>query len=143
MNYYKPLQRESDKRWDYTVSNKRTGTYGIGYCRSWKEFQPGSYMTKEMCEQENKKFELFVSKFHMNGHASYDEACACYKEYLLDHTMDARVLPSQQHKCLVCGEWTQQIVEVGGCHLFNLCEAHSSREEVSKLFNVSESFGSM
>jgi hypothetical protein len=138
MNYLGPRQRQEDMRWDYTCANRRTGTYGVGYCRAWKPFEPASYMTAEMCENENKKFEPFLSKFHTTGHATQDEACACYKDYLLDHEMWLGTMSGQQRQCQVCQTWTQTFVEVGTAHLFVLCEQHSGRDEVVKLFEVGE-----
>ena len=142
MNYYKPLQRESDKRWDYTCSNRRTGIHPIGYCRKWKAFEPSPYLTEEMCQRENQKLAPFISKFHSDGHATYEEACACYKEYLLDHRMERGLHPDEQRKCKVCGAWTQVTIQVNYSGRYDLCEQHATLEEVAKLFNVEESFGS-
>jgi hypothetical protein len=132
-------------RWDYTCHNRRMGTYAVGYCREWRPFtaegMKGLY-DAEQCERENKKFEPYVSKFHTTGHVSKEEACACYKEYLLDHNFRLGTRKDQQNKCQVCGEWTQTTVDVGESYFFTLCEKHATREEVAKLVTVGECWSS-
>ena len=145
MNYQGPKQRESDRRWDYCNSNKRTGTFAIGYCRAWIQLSSENtrFLSPVQCEEENWRLEPWLSKFHSTGHATEEEACACYKEYLLDHEFQVRKYEDRQHKCRICDKWTQTGVEVGYVFFANLCSEHATRAEVSKLFQVHTSFGSL
>lgn len=122
MNYYEPRQvnPESDSpdagKWRYTCSNRRTGTYAVGYCA-------------EGCP----------------GHDDKEGAYAHQTAYLLDRKMrlDA-TMADQQRRCEWegCGEWTQGVAEVEH-RTWTLCDEHRTRENVAALFgSVGDSFGS-
>lgn len=141
MNYLQPRQRVSNKRWDYTNMNDGV-IYPIGYCREFKELDGYLMPVSEEQKEEHRKFK---NKYHSNGHDTYEDACKCYKEYLLDHFIRIRENKDAQHKCKVCNEWTTQAVEVngfGGGFFEYLCSKHSSREEIEKIFNVGECISS-
>ena len=117
MNYDAPRQRQSDGKWHYTRSNKRTGVYPIGNCA-------------EDCP----------------GHDTAEEACEHQKEYLLDRVQftedsaDAGTL----HRCEArgCETMTSGSAAIGGSRHWHLCAAHRNREIVSGLLSVWESWGS-
>lgn len=136
MNYEQPRQRQDDKRWDYTNRNDDR-IYPIGYCQAFRELDdpPGVIQASQEQIEEHRKFK---DKYHTNGHATYEEACNCYKEYLLDHRLKDYHSKHEQHKCQVCGEWTDGGMEIGCYEIFYLCNKHANREEVEKVFTVGE-----
>ena len=146
MNYYGPRQRESDGRFDYTVANRRSGTRAIGYCTEFRLVGAES-LPEEIIAQANARIEKHKAKYHTDGHATADEACACYKEYLLDCWEDefahrgADRWKGAQHQCRECKEWTQEFVQVN--HLpIDLCPTCQRREVVAKHVSVGTSMSS-
>ena len=130
MNYYETKQR-TDGKWDYTCNNRPTG-----YCCEFKPFDEGFVKNYHVSEAEVEKHNRFAHKYHSHGHDTEQEACECYKEYQLDHKLRFSKSESEQRKCKVCGEWTQNFAEVD-CRLITLCDKHNNREEVSKLYEAS------
>src|SRR5688572_23248514 len=102
MNYYAARQRLKDQRWDYTLNDRP-----YGYCREYVD--PDQYpesIREYMTENEVQKTRAFQHKYHRDGHATEQEACDCYKEYMLDHHLQLdREDCNSQHKCQKCGEW--------------------------------------
>lgn len=141
MNYFAARQRESDKRWDYTCKNDGT-IWPVGYCGGWREPQTG-LLTPEQVQQWVSQAAPHRHKFHLDGHATAEEACDCYKQYLLD--FDLRLggeALNTQRKCEVCGAWTSRFARVGHRTWF-LCDEHRTREHVEALFGpVGESWES-
>ncbi len=135
MNYYGPRQRESDKRWDYTCRNDGH-IWPVGYCRKYEEWwvRFEEQFGHRPNQDEIDRCIANQHKYHSEGHATDDEACACYREYLLDHHLRLGLECSDaQYKCKVCGAWTSLYAEVDMRH-WTLCEQHNNREEVEKLF---------
>ena len=132
MNYYGPRQREKDKKWDYTCRNDDY-IYPVGYCRPYKEPDPKT----EPWWHENsiKKYQAQKDKHHGDGHNSSEEACACYRRYLLDTTLylDGH-FGDTWHKCVVCGELTDGYAQVDNGSMYNLCDTHRTKETVETLF---------
>ena len=142
--YYQALQRESDKRYDYTSSTGSTKPHPIGYCAGWKEM--ADYGTaawdktlKESLERDIEEKRPHKDKFHKDGHATAAEAEACYREYELDHHLDLRDVPTEKaeslHRCQgpECKEFTAGIAFLGHHRHFYLCDAHRNRETVKQL----------
>jgi hypothetical protein len=137
MNYYKARQRESDQRWDYTCSNKRTGCYPVGYCHEWRDWSENLKNSKEY-----EKYLQFKHKHHSDGHATAEESEGCYKEYLIDHRLNLDMkFNNMQRKCEVCQSYTESFAEIDGISIV-LCNEHRSLEEVKKRFQVHESWSS-
>ena len=142
MNHLCALQRKADGRWDYTYN-------GVpwGYCCEYKPLkEDGTILPAEMARQENEKMEALRGKFHSDGHATEEEACECFKQYLLDTHLRLRTEEpdnaSQQGKCEVCRKWTACHAQVGAYRMFQLCPEHQTREAVASLFKVGESWES-
>lgn len=141
MAFYRPLQR-TDGRWDYVCTNG-AGTFPIGYCHEYRELKAEGVLAgfpKVHLDRENAEMAQHKDKYHGDGHATAEEAEACFKTFQLDqrlhldgHQEDA------QHKCLVCGEWTQGFAYLHGADViqreWKLCEAHRTRESVEKLWD--------
>lgn len=137
MNYYQALQRESDKRWDYTKTNDGR-TRPTGYCAGWHEWQDLPVWSDEENAHHRAEWEQKVvpykAKYHSDGHAVAEEAVECYRQYELDQDLRLGIRDeTAQGKCAVCEEWTQLRAMVGMWQC-PLCEAHNNREEVEKLY---------
>jgi hypothetical protein len=139
VNYDRPRQRETDKRWDYTTGNRRTGVHPIGYCRAW----PKSWYEHEG-EEWLEKLKVNKDKFHDRGHDTAAEARECYHQYQLDNEVRIGKQPDQQRRCAECEKWTQDFVQVGGAlgQINVLCEDHQDRETIEKHFNCYDSIHS-
>jgi hypothetical protein len=141
MNYLKPRQRASDKRWDYTQMNDGR-VWPIGYCAGFREYTPEQRKAFLMNDNWYAKYEANRAKYHEDGHATSEEACECYKQHELDESLHFDVDSHSKQKCEVCEEWTEKRAMVGGYRHFVLCEKHANREEVEKLYTVGESWES-
>lgn len=109
MNYYEARELTDDQgnptgRYKYTVMNDHR-IWSVGYCA-------------DGCD----------------GHATPEDACKHYRQYLLDNRLRLDgMTPNEQHKCEVCGAWTQRGASVD-LHQWHLCDEHCTREQVEKLF---------
>ena len=131
MNYYEARQRQ-DSQWDYTKMNNGVA-YGVGYCCEFREFGPEMHVS----ESEQEDHRSTSHKHHTDGHATEEDACECYKQYVLDHRLSlSRKMANQQQKCMVCGEWTQLFAQVGKTQLFVLCPEHNNRGTVQSLYEA-------
>lgn len=146
MNYAKPRQRETDKRWDYTNSRDHL-CWPIGYCGGWmwpepgKADFPGGFGSRESYETYHKTISQFREKYHRDGHATAEEAAECYRQYQLDNDLKFNTgkLQNEQQKCEAegCDAWTQDISQITWMNMFPLCKDHQNRESVEKIFKVS------
>lgn len=141
--YYGPKQRITDKQWDYCASNSHA-CYPIGYCHNYP-YDESNESLKELFgglvhwEHAKAKAEPFKDKYHTNGHATEEEACQCYTDYLLDNELSFGEDTHSQKKCKVCDEWTTGRAYVNH-HSFDLCPKHQTREEVAKLYTAGETW---
>lgn len=150
MNYYKALQRDKDKRWDYTVTNDGASR-PIGYCggpfeKRWlsPEEDPWIrvvYPSRVLYEEARAKTAAFRSKYHSDGHTTEAEAYACYTEYLLDNRLrEGRQSDTLKPvPCEICGTPTEQFVAVNTAgSAFMLCDRHRNREGAAQLFQAGQ-----
>lgn len=138
MQHLKASQRRHDERWDYT-SEWQNITHPIGYCHAWKD--PDEWGLP-VSDEEKEKFRQHKGKYHTDGHATAEEACECYKQYILDHIVRHSDDINTLHKCQVCDEWTHHRVHVDRFDSFILCAKHANRETLEKLFEVGEAWES-
>lgn len=144
---YQALQRQSDGRWNMTVSSDDEGwTHAVGFCAGplvgfcagpfdaqWPPFDAAkmSWTTAAAYEAEREKARAHASHYHDDGHASAAEAEACHDRYcrlLRRHDFnETDVL----RKCAICGAWTVHRVMVGEVRLLNLCGAHLGEADVA------------
>ena len=148
MRHYKARSRSTDGRYDYTVSTKE-GARPVGYCTGWDPFTERQlgvvFHSKEELDKANAEMAVHKDKYHTDGHANEQEACECYKQYLLDNNLrlDGHTLSDQQLRCEICGEFTQGMVIIAGKYNhFILCDEHRTRECVEKLLTIGESWES-
>lgn len=142
MNYLSARQRRDNGRWDYTYNG-----CPWGYCRAYSPIpEDGKIMPPEIARRENEKMAPLIGKFHDDGHATEEEACECYKQYLLDTRLhlitEEPASASSQHRCEVCKKFTACHASVGPYRMFTLCPEHQTREQVEKLLKVGESWES-
>lgn len=149
MRHYAARQRADSLRWCYTVD------YGgliqaTGYCAGdfdtlWPEppedaeslLPPTGFFGWDEYRKWREKYSSYRDKFHGDGHATADEAQACYREYLLDHRVnyDLAGRATTQHSCqhLGCDGWTHRAVLLDNTHFFWLCDEHRNRNEIAAL----------
>lgn len=131
MQYLRVMQR-LDGKWDWTVE-WQDHIAPTGYCRPWRDWNetlqqlsPAAY-AQYVAERE---------KYHDHGHDTPEEAAACYRSYLLDHNLTlGEVSLNTQHRCSVCGEWTNLAARVD-MQVWSLCPEHNTREQVEQLFTL-------
>lgn len=137
MNYAQARQRQTDSRWDWTVANRRTGTYPAGYCGGWKYDEwlakDDGLVPREHLAQEAERCRPFQAKYHTDGHATKEEAERCHYEYEMD--VELREMSEgrdTQHGCQAqeCSAWTSKALGLGGygTHHTWLCDEHRTRE---------------
>ena len=136
MNYYKVLQRKSDKRWDFTCTNGGK-TWSTGYCAGWREWTEEDFVRMPELRREILKLEPLKSKYHCDGHATKEEAVACYRQYKLDVTLNLEGKSHSAQRCLVCDEWTDHFASVDNMENFFLCDLHRTKEEVGSRYKGS------
>lgn len=110
MSLYQPLQRERDKRWNYTRSDS-SGTYAVGRCSG-----QGPHG-------------------HTDGHESAEAAVRCYRDHELDQLKQGE-RPDEQKRCVVCGEWTttRALMDLGDSFtLYVACREHATREHIAPI----------
>lgn len=136
--FFQPRERKNDGRFDYTVCTGSTEPHPIGYCRGWREETRESLTERfganlaEAIAQEQEELRPFKDKFHTDGHATSEEAEACYREFQLDTLLTFRDEPNTQKKCAACGDWTTGYGELRGdlVHRAPLCVAHQTRADM-------------
>ncbi len=138
MRHYSAKQRQSDGRWDYTCDNRPEG-----YCGAFERFWPEDASPEIPGYAEARADALaHRDKYHTDGHATAQEACECYKRYLLDNRTRFHVMSDQMRKCAACGAWTDRYAQVGGYQIFALCESHCQAATLASLLTVGESWQS-
>lgn len=109
----------------------------VGYCAGDFVFTgTNTLMPEPIFKKMVEDAAPFRHKYHTHGHASAEEAEACYKEYMLDRRLTFGTLEDTQRRCLICGEWTQRYAQVGGFGVYELCDLHCTRESMAVLYNV-------
>jgi len=143
---YQALQRQSDKRWDMTVSSDEEGwAHAEGYCAGWRgdpDEAEKERLNKMFGEGFSDRLQAdwdakreFKDKFHTDGHATSAEAYDCYRQYELDCELRFWESKSEQRKCQVCETWTTHRAELGhGCSReFIVCPEHSTKDQIKTL----------
>ena len=104
MNHLKARQVEGTGKWHFAISNSRTGTHAVGYCRDHE------------------------------GHDTEAEAVECYRQYLLAERLRFGSVKNQQHKCQKCDAWTQKFALIDNSQSMFLCDDHATKEVISELY---------
>lgn len=139
-------------RWHYTRKNSRGSAYPIGFCSPWvscpecEKWQGDDGIT--VCQKCDNRH-LVRSETPCPGHATPEEACEHYRQYLLSE-IQFRGPKTQaswpKEKCRVdgCNNEGTHLAQIPGYHwtFFDLCEQHYNVESISPLIVVGESFHS-
>lgn len=142
MNHYSARQRK-DGRYDYTRANKRLGIFPVGYCAGFLEPEEFERVGIHLPDRDKELQEKFRDKYHKDGHETADEACECYRQYLIDHESRFLKHSDELRKCEICGEWTDTMVMVGQSRMYELCENHQDDESIEKVMpKIGEIWGS-
>lgn len=80
--FYHPHQRQ-DTKWVYSCCEAGGEPCAIGYCAGGTD--PG---------------------YHDDGHATSDEACACYRTFQLETALEFIEESGLREPCATCGTWT-------------------------------------
>ncbi len=119
MRHCSALQNKLTKKWKYTAGWARDGRIiEIGFCAD------------------------------DDGHDTEEEACACYRKYLLEKRCrlhEPQKNPTSKHRCAVedCEEYTAGYAVVATYWMKHLCDKHRTVEVVESLFGpVGESWES-
>lgn len=132
MNYYAARQRGGNGRFDYTRMNDGV-VVPVGYCLPYRPFEYNQpWIVPQVAEQLNKQEAQFVFKYHDDGHATAEEACACYLDYLLDHSLSLMLQGTDRRRCAVCGEPTLLTARLD-MSSWSLCQQHNTRDNVARL----------
>ncbi len=128
----KQIRQRIDGRWEYTNQISHH-VYPIGYCAPFDETERLKFVPTEIVE----KARQFAHKHHTTGHATRQEAAECYREYLLDQHLQLNQTHSDtQHKCQICGAWTQLFATIDTYTRLNLCEIHNTKECAVQLYAI-------
>lgn len=137
MNYYRARQRK-DKKWDFTCRYGSDGpTYAVGYCHAFRPYSEKEVKEWHIPPEKVKIHDDRKPKYHTHGHDTEKEACACYRQYLLDtklHFYDDNPTADTQRKCKVCGVFTSGYGEVDCGELIPLCQAHRTRATFERIY---------
>lgn len=140
---YQPRRRADDQRWEMTVGSDEEGwCHPTGYCagtfaklypeqrsEAIRAMMPGE-AHEAAYQAERQKAEKFAARFHDYGHATADEAQECYDRFLVEmmrRTMQERDV---QRRCYVCGEWTQNRVDML-YEMLIVCDTHNTPEGIA------------
>jgi hypothetical protein len=131
MNHYRARQR-LDGNYDFTCANGKR-IIPVGYCRAYADLSSDPNVRQTLSPQEQAIRVATRHKHHSCGHATPEEAEACYREYSLDHHLVLnREYDGVQHNCQVCGCWTNLHADVD-MQRFTLCAEHNNRQQVELL----------
>ena len=137
MNYYDARQLSDGGGWHYTSLNRREGTHAVGYCSRFHPCRECGDQGQPECPfcAGRGYVDLGEQHYKTHVHATAEEACECFRRYLLDG----------QHE-EVYSDWTG--CEWEGCdtptkrglatrpplgHGFALCNEHRTSENLEVL----------
>lgn len=140
MNYYAARKRQSNGLWDFTCMNDGS-VWPVGYCKAFREMaveDASGFASKDdaarVVAEHNRKFSPLQANYHAGGHATQEEARACYRKYLLDTRARFSDKPNEeeQRRCAICKAWTQHSGSVDD-QIWPLCQEHQTRDSLEKL----------
>lgn len=158
MNYYKAREKMDENGqgtglWHYTCANDGY-IYPVGYCSPLVDCPeckknnllsiPKGFGGPDCVICEGKRY--IRSENACPGHATPDEACDHYKQYLVDHTRisEPKSVEWPKYKCSVkdCNEEGNRMANVQGSMYFELCEKHANKDVLNELVSVGECWSS-
>jgi hypothetical protein len=150
MNHYAPRQKH-DLLWHYTVSNgghiRAVGNcspYQWCLCSKNDRYRQEDMQTIDDCDLCHGHKYVLNTKNPCPGHATAQEACNHYKEYLLDNAeFNYGDETSRLYKCdaVGCEEKTRHYANCKG-HFYHLCDHHHNRTGLGLAITVWETWTS-
>ena len=140
MKHYYARQQTDGYRWEFVVDDDGL-IYSVGYCSGAPDFDDPALIESlggkgsEAYRWYRFRVEPWISRYHKNGHDSKDEACACFRMYLLDYHTDFSVELGQMCECMICAQPTHLGAMVYG-QAYVLCDQHRNRDELNGLMPV-------
>ncbi len=127
-----------------TVSSDEEGwAHAQGYCAGWRgdpdeaeKQRLTNLFGTDFVERLKKEWDVYLpfkDKFHTDGHATSEEASACWDQYELDTQVRRYKSDQHQNRCEVCKEWTPNITELGEFKRYHLCDTHDTKEALQKV----------
>ena len=141
MRHYRARERRLDDRWEYTVEVNGL-SYPVGYCIKLPDLK-SEYLIAALGSVRSPAY-LYYAKsvadhsgsFHSDGHASKEEACICYRKYILDNRLRISVAFARAPaKCQICREQTYLMATVDATR-FILCDQHRNRKQIEVIMPV-------
>jgi len=151
MNHYKARElREGDKHlglWHYTVCNNGVVS-AVGDCSPYV-LCPTCKATEGMHDCKacaGKGLQLLAESARCPGHPTPELACLHYKQYLLRKVQVAPITnDNPRYRCESAG-CRNDATHVASIHFSMVhkmfCQQHANKDELAKLFEVGESWGS-
>lgn len=131
MFHFAPRLRRMDGRFEYTVACRGVSV-PVGYCKAYVPYTSAQAHWLGRTLDELERGDPF--SYHSEGHATKEEACACYRRYLLDTSLkfyrDSDVL-AREMPCHVCRLPTLWIGEIPFLGRWHLCPHHQIRDVLS------------
>lgn len=134
MNHYSARRRQTDGRFDFTVTTDGF-TIPVGYCGAYRPWTSEDQRRFPVPPEVLKRSWAHSHKHHTDGHATPEEAAACYREFLLDQRLRTGLKNDRPDTCKECGARTDLYAAVDGDRFFILCEPHNDREVVARHFS--------
>lgn len=137
MKHYYARQRHYDRRWEFVVESDEL-VHSIGYCVGVIDLDDQG-LIESLGGKDSiaylyyaNRVRPFLEWFHVNGHETKEEACACYRKYLIDSSADFNVRLIDSDNCAVCGARTMYGATVGALS-YSLCDIHRNKNDVGLL----------
>ena len=110
MTYFFPFLRQ-DARWEYSCRSASAERVPVGYCAGGE-----------------------ADGYHSDGHATSDEACACYQLFEVATALEFVEESGLRLQCAVCETWTMGRGRIRGESLtaqVALCPEHQTPDDMA------------
>lgn len=140
MKHYHAQQRSSDYRWEFVVDDDKL-TYQVGYCVGVIDLEDPD-LIDSLGGRDSVAYKYYVANvtpnlhsYHVNGHDTKEEACACYRKFLLENRTSLNIRLTEAADCVICGSRTVYGATVDGAD-YLLCDSHRNLNELGGLMPV-------
>lgn len=84
INHFKPRQL-LDGKWHYANEQDKIRVQGVGYCQQWVPWEEFWLDITGLTPEDYVLHDKYKYKHHVLGHDTPEDACECYRMYLIDH----------------------------------------------------------
>lgn len=147
MNHYAARQQQSTLLWHYTCANG-DNIYPVGNCGRYRLCAACDGRCSDCLACQGNGVVLAPTVERCPGHVTAEEACEHYRQGLLDEALFSKKSIEEawpQRKCEAdCDRVATHVARTPGRHYarHEFCEAHCTREELSRLVTVGECWSS-